>query len=172
MDQPYRWHRLVDEAADSIRLLCLYHDNDQDQISAELLECRMSAQPDYIVLPHTSGWSEPSERLYIGDGGEEGYLCINPDEASMLRTLRDKAADSDGPAFWMASICINPSDAKEKIAQAARTTKILRNATTILKWEESGVEGEPPSLTQAQTPFDIKERLEAGNADESGHDGR
>lgn len=46
--------------------------------------------------------------------------------ASMLRHLRDEAKDSDGPVFWIDSICVDSSDTEEKSVQAAPTTKSFR----------------------------------------------
>lgn len=135
MEQPYEWSGLADESADSIRLLCIYSADTHDALLfADLLESNLSADPDFVAVSDSSGQSETSERLHIGERGEEGYLCIEQSVASLLRHQRDQTEGSDGRVLWIASICVNPTDAKERVAQAARRGRIFRRARTVLEW--------------------------------------
>jgi hypothetical protein len=129
--QTYQYCSLAHE--DSLRLLKLVPAkfSPTDELYCELVERRLSRQPDYEAISYVWGSPVFSEALFLSSE----RLKITGNLASALRRFRDP----DSPRLlWADAVCINQNDPIEKSAQVAMMGEIYRSARRVLGWLGTG----------------------------------
>ncbi|PMD37154.1 HET-domain-containing protein, partial [Hyaloscypha variabilis F] len=132
----YEYKRL--ESKDHIRVLIL----DPSQDSSAPLQCSIkqqeleTAEEPYECISYTWGSQTLAHDLYCDDGS---IVEITANLHSALSRFR---SNSRSRCLWADAVCINQADSEEKSEQIPLMPRIYRNASRVLVWLGSGIDGE------------------------------
>jgi hypothetical protein len=136
----YEYKRL--ESKDHIRVLIL----DPSQDPSAPLQCSIKQQELettaelYECISYTWGGQTLAHDLYCDDGS---VVEITANLHSALSRFR---SNSHARCLWADAVCINQIDSEEKSRQIPLMSRIYRNASRVLVWLGSGMDGESETM--------------------------
>ncbi|KAN0099779.1 Heterokaryon incompatibility protein (HET) domain containing protein [Hyaloscypha variabilis] len=136
----YQYKRL--ESKDHIRVLIL----DPSQDPSAPLQCSIKQQEletmeePYECISYTWGGQTLAHDLYCDDGS---IVEITANLHSALSRFR---SNSRSRCLWADAVCINQADSEEKSEQIPLMPRIYRNASRVLVWLGSGIDGEGETM--------------------------
>ncbi len=140
-DRPHKYHYKSIQYPDTIRMVQLLLDEDENPIRINLSHHPLSDLQKWEALSYEWGSCERNQDIIC----EGAIIKVTANLLAVLKRLRfraTKAQDSETRMLWIDAICINQDD-KEKGQQLLLMEEIYRNAERVLVWigEECALSG-------------------------------
>ncbi|PMD32074.1 HET-domain-containing protein [Hyaloscypha variabilis F] len=151
MSGPYHYELLNPAKQDTIRLLKLWADSDNEILVCELEQHSLSDAPAFQALSYVWGPPEPEglAGIYV-DNDSSFENCTLPIRSSLQAALYRLRLEDNDRYLWIDAICINQYDHAEKSLQVPMMGKIYHSARSVIIW--LGEEAEDSDLALSFIP--------------------